>query len=89
MAATIKLINNAPLTITSDNPVVDCGNDSTGARVFTIDKPYENNAGGFPQNPMRFKDYIANINGRNFGGNGEDNEIELLEEPTRLKIIIR
>lgn len=88
MPTNIKLINNAPLTITSDNPVVDCGNDSTGAKVFTVDKPYDCHP-GFSENPMRFKDHSVNINGRNFGGNGEDNEIELLEEPTRLKIIIR
>ncbi len=89
MAANITIIKEAPLTIYSENPVIDRGNDSTGAKVFTVDKPYKYTAGVFSGDHMRFNNHIVNINGINFGGNGRNNAIELLEEDTCLRIIIR
>lgn len=76
------------LTITSDNPVTDCGNDGGGARRFTVAKPRDI----YPplsENPAHFKDCIAEINGLDFGGNGEDNEIVIIEQPEFVEILIR
>lgn len=76
------------LTITSDNPVVDCGNDGGGARVFEV-KRHCDIVPPLSENPAYYKDCIANINGLNFGGNGKDNEIVIIEQLESVQILIR
>lgn len=91
MATTITIKDKTGithLTITSDNPVIDCGNDGGGAKVFKVNRPCDI-VPPLSENPSHFKDCIANINGLNFGGNGEDNEIMIVEQPEYVEIHIR
>ena len=75
------------LTIIGDNPVIDCGNDNR-AKIFKVNKPCDIDP-PLSENPSHFKDCIANINGLNFGGHGEDNEIMIVDQPEWVEIHIR
>lgn len=88
MATNITVKGKTYLTVTSDGIVTDCGNDGGGARVFTIDKPC-NIYPALSENPAHFKDCIASINGLDFGGNGENNEIMVVDQHDCVEIRIR
>lgn len=88
MATNIKITGEANLTITSDNPVIDHGNDGGGARVFRVGKPCNINP-ALSDNQAHFKDSIVNINGLDFGGHGKDNEIAVFNQPEYVEILVR
>lgn len=88
MATTITITGETNLTITSDNPVIDYGNDGGGARVFRVNKPCNINP-ALSETQAHFKDGIVNINGLDFGGNGDDNEIVVFNQSDYVEILVR